>query len=210
MSFLENTLAENPLIAILRGLPPEDAISVADILFESGFRIIEVPLNSPEPLVSIRLIAKKYGSRATIGAGTVLTEEDVASVVEAGGQIIVAPNLDTKVGTACRDLGVSWCPGVLSPTEAFKALHMGAAILKFFPAELATPNAIAAMRSVLPQDCIIAAVGGITPETMFDYHIAGVNSFGLGSALYKPDYELSKIKEKAKNFINAYRSLIAQ
>lgn len=205
MSLWDTALAENPLIAILRGLDPQRAIAVADVLVEAGFRIIEVPLNSPEPLVSIRLIAEKYGDQVVVGAGTVLSSEDVSHVVDAGGQIIVAPNMNPRVGAKALELGALWCPGVATPTEAFAALELGAAVLKFFPADIIPPSAINAMRAVLPKHAQIAIVGGITPETMYDYLVAGANSFGLGSALFKPDYELEDLQDRAAAFVAALK-----
>jgi len=200
-------LADNPLIAILRGLTPETALDVAGVLVESGFRILEVPLNSPRPMTSISEIAKRYGDEIVVGAGTVLSPGDVDAVVDAGGQLIVAPNMKPDVGDRAVKLGAKWCPGVFSPTEAFDALDCGASVLKFFPAEMVPPKAISAMRAVLPKDAVVAAVGGITPETMVDYYRAGSNSFGLGSALYKPDYMLADIADRATTFVDAFRAL---
>ena len=200
-------LDDNPLIAILRGLDPARAIDVADVLVDAGFRIIEVPLNSPDPLVSIKRIVEKYGDRVIVGAGTVLTVEDVTAVVGAGGQIIVSPNMNPAVGLRTLELGAKWCPGVLTPTEAFAALKLGASVLKFFPAELVSPNVISAMRAVLPKDAIVAAVGGINPENMAVYMDAGANSFGLGSALFKPSYDMPELKERAVAFVNAFEAL---
>jgi len=207
MSMWTDALAVNPMIAILRGLQPDRSIDVADVLVEAGFRIIEVPLNSPDALSSIRQISKKYRGRVVVGAGTVLTPEQVTAVVDAGGQIIVAPNMDPEVGARAIELGAEWCPGVLTPTEAFAALRLGASILKIFPAELAPPAAIKAMRAVLPKSAIVAAVGGITPETMAPYFSAGSESFGLGSALFKPDYSLEGLSQRAKAFVQAYAML---
>ena len=204
MSLWEASIAENPLIAILRGLAPDQAIPVAEVLVEAGFRFIEVPLNSPEPLKSISAIAQKFGDKVVAGAGTVLSADDVTDVVETGGQLIVAPNMDSRVGNRARELGASWCPGVATPTEAFAALELGAAILKLFPAELIPPKGVKAMRAVLPTDVSIAMVGGITPETMHDYLDAGANSFGLGSALFKPEYEIDEIRQRAMSFITAF------
>ena len=204
MSLWEASIAENPLIAILRGLAPDQAIPVAEVLVEAGFRFIEVPLNSPEPLKSISAIAQKFGDKVVAGAGTVLSADDVTDVVETGGQLIVAPNMDSRVGNRARELGASWCPGVATPTEAFAALELGAAILKLFPAELIPPKGVKAMRAVLPADVSIAMVGGITPETMHDYLDAGANSFGLGSALFKPEYEIDEIRQRATSFITAF------
>jgi len=205
----ERAVADNPLIAILRGLKPECAIEVADVLVRAGFRIIEVPLNSPEPLLSIDRIAGKFADQVVVGAGTVLTEQDVCNVTEAGGQLIVSPNLNAKVGATALDLDVKWCPGVATPTEAFAALDLGAHMLKFFPAEIISPAALAAMRAVLPESAQIAVVGGITPVKMGGYLDAGANSFGLGSALFKSSYDLSELNKRAATFVsefNRYRT----
>lgn len=161
---LATAFATNPLIAILRGLEPENALPISDTLIESGFRIIEVPLNSPEPLVSIHRIAERHGARAIIGAGTVLNAGQVEAVADAGGRIIVSPNMNLDVGRAAVARGLFWCPGVMTPSEAFAALEIGASVLKFFPAEMIPPTAIAAMRAVLPKDDVVAAVGGIFPR----------------------------------------------
>lgn len=203
MSSLEAALIENPLIAILRGLEPDWAIPVADVLVDAGFGMIEVPLNSPNPLKSIRLIADKYGDTVVVGAGTVLSTDDVSDVAEAGGRLIVAPNMNPCVGARSLEYGVMWCPGVATATEAFEALELGASMLKFFPAESIPPAAIRAMRAVLPTPTIIAIVGGITPVAMDDYLAAGANSFGLGSALFKPGYTIDELQKRAAAFVNA-------
>jgi 2-dehydro-3-deoxyphosphogalactonate aldolase len=207
MTDLATAFARNPLIAILRGVAPENALSVADTLIEAGFQIIEVPLNSPEPLVSIQRIAERHGAQAIVGAGTVLTAAQVDAVADAGGRIIVSPNMNPDVGRAAVARGLYWCPGVMTPSEAFAALDLGASVLKFFPAELVPPKAIAAMRAVLPQDAVVAAVGGISPDTMSAYLEAGVNGFGLGSALFKPDYSLDDISKRAVAFTDALETL---
>lgn len=207
MSLWENALSDNSMIAILRGLQPANAVAVSDILVDAGFRMIEVPLNSPEPLKSIEAIAQKHGHNTVVGAGTVLTAQQVSDVVGVGGQIIVSPNMNPAVGARSVELDAKWCPGVMTPTEAFAALDLGASILKFFPAELVPPKGVSAMRAVLPKDVIVAAVGGITPETMADYHKAGSDGFGLGSALFKPDYDLGELKKRAAAFVTAYRAL---
>ena len=155
----ENGAEDNELIAILRGLTPGRAEAVSDVLVEAGFRCIEVPLNSPKPLSSIEVIARKHGGNTVVGAGTVLNEAEVTEVVNAGGQIIVAPDLNSKVGHRAIALGAKWCPGVLTPSEAFAALELGASILKFFPAELVSPAAIKAIRAVTPREANIAVVG---------------------------------------------------
>lgn len=206
MSDLATAIAANPLIAILRGLDPDNAGPVSETLIEAGFRIIEVPLNSPQPLVSIARIAERHGQRAIVGAGTVLTSDDVEAVAEAGGRIIVSPNMNTEVGRAAVARGLFWCPGVMTPTEAFAALDIGASVLKFFPAEMVPPAAIAALRAILPRKAIIVAVGGITPETMAPYRAAGVDGFGLGSALFKPGYTLDDIAKRARAFTDAWEN----
>lgn len=206
---LNAALAEMPLIAILRGLEPDAAVDVASVLIEAGLRVIEVPLNSPSPLVSIERISKRYGDEAIIGAGTVLTEEDVTAVADAGGKIIVSPNVNTAVGIAAVSKGLDWCPGVMTPSEAFATLDQGASVLKFFPAELIPPKAIAAVRAVLPKDAVVAAVGGIAPERMGEYRQAGTNAFGLGSALFRPSFSLDDIAQRAAAFVSAAAALKA-
>ena len=203
MMTLDGALKATPLIAILRGLDPDRAVAVAEVLVEAGFRVIEVPLNSPAPLTSIERIARRVGDDALIGAGTVLTETDMASVADAGGRIIVAPNMNPALGAAAVARGLAWCPGVMTPTEAFAALDIGAQVLKLFPAEMIPPKAVAAMRAVLPREALVAAVGGITPEGMAAYRAAGTDAFGLGSALFKPDYTLEDISLRARRFVAA-------
>lgn len=207
MRTLRDTLQEMPLIAILRGLRPEAAVDVASVLIEAGFRVIEVPLNSPSALVSIERIAHRHGQAAVIGAGTVLSADQVASVADAGGRIVVAPNLDADVGEAAALKGLDWCPGVMTPTEAFSALKQGASVLKLFPAEVIPPHAVAAMRAVLPRDACLAAVGGITPDRLGDYRKAGTDAFGLGSALFKPDHTSKQVAESAAAFVASARAL---
>lgn len=204
---LATAFAKNPLIAILRGLKPESALPVSDTLVKAGFRIIEVPLNSPDPLESIHRIAERHGARAIVGAGTVLTVAQVEAVADAGGRIIVSPNMNPDVGRAAVARGLYWCPGVITPSEAFAALDLGASVLKFFPAEMVPPKAIAAMRAVLPQDAVVAAVGGVSTDNMAPYRAAGVNGFGLGSALFKPDYTLDDIGRRARAFTETLETL---
>lgn len=199
--------SKNPLIAILRGLEVKNALAVADVLAEAGFKIIEVPLNSPEPFISIAKIAEQHAGKALIGAGTVTTPAQVSAVAEAGGRIIVSPNMNPDVGHAAKAKGLFWCPGVMTPSEAFKALELGASALKFFPAEMVPPKAIAALRAVLPPEALIAVVGGIAPDNMAAYHSAGANGFGLGSALFKPEYALDDIRARARAFAAAWKEL---
>lgn len=198
-----DAFAANPLIAILRGLSPENAEPVADILIEAGFRIIEVPLNSPQPLVSIEKISKRHGNHAIVGAGTVLTPKDVDAVAIAGGKIVISPNMNIEVGRTALDRDLYWCPGVMTPTEAFTALDLNATMLKFFPAEIISPSVIAAMRAVLPKKALVAVVGGISPQTMASYSAVGVDGFGLGSALFKPGYSFDEIDNRARAFMKA-------
>ncbi len=204
---LADALAQNPLIAILRGLQPDTALPVSGTLIEAGFRIIEVPLNSPKPLDSIARIAHEHGANAIVGAGTVLSENQVNAVADAGGRIIVSPNMNPDVGRAAAARGLHWCPGVMTPSEAFAALDLGASMLKFFPAEMIPPAAISALRAVLPGSAVLLVVGGITPEAMASYRAAGVDGFGLGSALFKPDYALDDIKRRARAFIGEWEDL---
>jgi len=204
---LAEAFEANPLIAILRGLEPTNAVPVSKALFDAGFRIIEVPLNSPDPLDSIAQIASQLGKKAVVGAGTVLTVDQVEAVADAGGRLIVSPNMNPDVGRAAVARGLFWCPGVTTPSEAFAALDLGASVLKVFPAEMVPPAAIAAMRAVLPSDAVVAAVGGITPETMAPYCRAGVNGFGLGSALFKPEYLLDDIARRAGVFTSALEEI---
>lgn len=206
MTTIRDAIAKTPLIAILRGLEPASALPVADVLVGAGFRVIEVPLNSPEPLDSIARIAGRHGEQAMIGAGTVLTADDVRRVGDAGGRVIVAPNMNPEVGRAAVSQGLAWCPGVMTPSEAFAALEIGASMLKVFPAEMVPPAAIRAMRAVLPPDAIVAAVGGITPDAMTAYRAAGTDAFGLGSALFRPDYAVEDIARRARSFMDALAS----
>lgn len=209
MGLWESALTDKPLIAILRGLRPERAIDVAEVLIESGFRIIEVPLNSPEPLLSIERIATTFSDVAVIGAGTVLSSSSVVDVVQAGGQVVVSPNLNARVGAKAIELGVKWCPGVCTPSEAFTAIELGADVLKFFPAEIVSPAAVGAMRAVLPAGVPTAVVGGITPEKMGAYIQLGADGFGLGSALFKPEYDMAELRKRAEAFLSEYGRLKA-
>ncbi|HEY8014268.1 MAG TPA: 2-dehydro-3-deoxy-6-phosphogalactonate aldolase [Dongiaceae bacterium] len=202
---LRELLQELPLIAILRGIRPEEMPAAADALMTAGFRILEVPLNSPRPLESIRYLAGREGLLS--GAGTVLTTADVEAVAAAGGRLVVAPNADAEVIAAAKRLRLTALPGVATPTEAFAALKAGADGLKMFPAELMPPKAIKAWRAVLPAGTLLLPVGGINPETMADYLSAGADGFGLGSALYKPGMPASELGERARAFVAAYRAL---
>jgi 2-dehydro-3-deoxyphosphogalactonate aldolase len=191
-----------PLVAILRGLPPEDALSVGQALASTGWTLIEAPLNSPRPLESIKTLAAAL-PQALVGAGTVLTVEDVRNVHAAGGQLIVSPNFNPVVVREAVRMGMVCLPGVMTASEAFAALDAGATGLKIFPAEMITPAVLKALRAVLPAGTMVLPVGGITPDNMQPYLEAGANGFGIGSALYKPGALPAKVAESAIKFIAA-------
>jgi 2-dehydro-3-deoxyphosphogalactonate aldolase len=202
-------LNEMPVAAILRGITPDEAVPIGQVLADSGIRIIEVPLNSPEPFASIHRIAAEFGDTCLVGAGTVLRVEDVDRVAEAGGRLIVAPNFSAAVVTRARERGLIPVPGVQTPTEAFAALEAGAAALKFFPCEVIPPKAVRAMRAVLPDGTIILAVGGIGTENMPAYREAGVDGFGIGSSLYKPGLSAGEVAERATALVGVARAMRA-
>jgi 2-dehydro-3-deoxyphosphogalactonate aldolase len=202
------TLSEFPLVAILRGLTPDNALAVGEALVEAGFRIIEVPLNSPQPFVSIERLAQAYPD-AMIGAGTVLDPEDVYRVRDAGGRLIVMPHSDPDVIARARALGLSCTPGVATPTEGFAALRAGADAVKLFPAEAMPPAVLRAWRAVFPKDALFLPVGGIKPDTMKGFVEAGANGFGLGSALFTPSLSAGEVAQNARRFAEAWRSLPA-
>ena len=200
--------ADLPLVAILRGLPPADALAVGQTLVAHGMSLIEVPLNSPQPLTSIAALAAAL-PEALVGAGTVLTPRQVREVHAAGGQLIVSPNFNAEVMAEALRLGLICLPGVMTPTEAFAALAAGADGLKLFPAEMASPAIVKALRAVLPADALLLPVGGITPDTMGAYRAAGANGFGLGSALYRPGMAATEVARHAAAFVSAWRSAAA-
>lgn len=200
-------LAQLPLIAILRGLRPQDAETVIATLIEAGFNTIEVPLNSPEPFKSIEIAARKFGSSVLIGAGTVLNCDDVQRVHDAGGKLIISPNTDQAVIRAAKASGLISVPGASTPSEAFGALAAGADALKAFPAEALPPVVINAWRAVLPESVWLFPVGGISPDSMAPYLEKGANGFGLGSALFKPGFSTGEIKQRARQFVSAYSSI---
>ena len=206
MTDFDTAFAANPLIAILRGLRPEDAVDTAAALTGAGFTILEVPLNSPDPLDRIRRMAAAVPD-AIVGAGTVLTAEQVRAVADAGGRIIIAPNFDPRVAAEARRLSLAYCPGVGTVSEAFAALEAGASALKLFPAEMIPPAAVKAMRAVLPRDTRLLPVGGIGPDTMAGYVQAGADGFGLGSALYKPGQDAATTGQRARDFMAAWKAL---
>jgi 2-dehydro-3-deoxyphosphogalactonate aldolase len=193
-----------PLIAILRGLEPSEASEMADALIEAGIGRIEVPLNSPQPLDSIAAMAKSHGDRAVIGAGTVLTAEDVANVADVGGQIVVSPNMDLAVIAKTAALGMQSFPGVLTPTECFAALQAGATGLKVFPAFQMGIEGLKALRAVLPYETVIYMVGGVGADNFGDWLTAGANGFGIGSALYKPGRAVEDVAARAREIVAAF------
>jgi 2-dehydro-3-deoxyphosphogalactonate aldolase len=204
MSFGQH-LAECPLVAILRGVRPDEVEAVVAELIEAGLRIIEVPLNSPEPLHSIERIARRFGDVATIGAGTVLTAGEVTQVREAGGRLIVSPNSDPSVIAATVAAGLTSLPGYFSPGEALAAIASGAHGLKLFPAEAAGPNVLKAHLAVFPADIPVFIVGGIGPDTIAPWLSAGAKGFGIGSSLYAPRRALRDIRFRAELLVGVWR-----
>lgn len=200
---------EPSLVAILRGLRPEEAVAIGTALVEAGFRLIEVPLNSPLPFVSITQLARALGERTLVGAGTVLNGADAGRLLDAGGRLCVMPHGDVAVIREAKRLGLVCLPGVATPTEAFAALAAGADGLKLFPAEMLPPAAVRAWRAVLPAGTRLYPVGGIAPETMAPYVAAGVAGFGLGSALYRPGMTPAEVSATATAFVDAWRRLRA-
>ena len=197
--------AECPLVAIIRGVTPADAEATAAAIFGGGIRIIEVPLNSPQPFDSIEIIARAFGDRALVGAGTVLNTDDVQRVQAVGGRLIVAPNMDEKVIRATVDTGMVSSPGVFTPTEAFAAIAAGAHALKLFPAEAASPAVVKAQKAVLPKDVPMIVVGGVRVDNIADWLEAGADGFGLGSGLYKPGQDPKLTLEHARAFVSSVK-----
>ncbi len=204
LSAFDAAFATLPLVAILRGLRPEEAEAVGEALVEAGFTLIEVPLNSPDPLDSIARLARSLAGRAIVGAGTVLTVDAVAAVEAAGGTMIISPNADVRVIAAAAERGLVALPGISTPTEAFAALGAGATALKLFPAEGSSPSVLKAMRAVLPAGVRVLPVGGIGPDTMAPWIAAGAAGFGLGSALYKPGLGAGEVGANARAFVRAW------
>ena len=186
------------LVAILRGLKPDEAVTMAEAILEAGIEAIEVPLNSPDPFTSIRRIAAVMPSGVLVGAGTVLTPEDVDRLAEAGGKLLVSPNIDTAVMARATTHGMVTMPGVMTPTEAFLAIRLGASALKFFPANVLGPAGIAAMKAVLPATTPVGAVGGVSDGDFAAYAKAGVRLFGLGSSLFKPGMTVAEVASRAR------------
>lgn len=205
MTGLADALAPLPLIAILRGLVPERAREVGAVLVEAGFRALEVPVNSPDPIRSIALLSGAFGGRALIGAGTVRAPDEVRAVATAGGRMVVMPHWDAAVVAETKRAGLWSVPGVATPSEAFAALAAGADALKMFPAEALPPAVVRAWRAVLPPSCLLLPVGGIRPETLGPYLAAGASGFGIGSALFTPALDDAEIAARARAFAAAWR-----
>ncbi len=204
---LEQALQHLPLVAILRGVKPVEVEAIADAVYAEGFRVIEVPLNSPDALDSIARLARRMPADAVVGAGTVLSVQAVADVQAAGGRVIVMPHADVEVIRAAKARGLFCVPGAATPTEAFAAVHAGADAVKLFPAELITPTIVKAMRAVLPKALKLLPVGGITPDNMGPYVKAGAAGFGLGSALYSPGLTAAEVGQRARAFVAGWRAL---
>jgi 2-dehydro-3-deoxyphosphogalactonate aldolase len=209
-AMLSTFLEPLPLIAILRGITPEEVVPVGRALAELGFRVIEVPLNSPRACESIRLLRDDLDDSHLVGAGTVTAERQVGEVAAAGGQIIVMPHSDPAVVRTAKDAGLYCTPGVATPTEGFAALAAGADALKLFPAEMIGSAGLKAMRSVFPRDTVFLPVGGITPESMGEFVAAGASGFGLGSALYRRAMGVAEVERNARAFVEAWEGLAAR
>lgn len=198
-----------PLIAILRGITPAEAMPLADVLMAAGISQFEVPMNSPDPLDSIGQMVRGYGTDALIGAGTVLSTEEVAAVADVGGKLIVSPNCNPDVIRAAKALDMQSWPGIFTPTEAFAALDAGADGLKLFPGSMAGPAGLSAMRAILPKGTKVFAVGGAGPENFSEWIRASADGFGIGSAIFKPGMSPSDVAERAKMIVDAYQSAAA-
>jgi 2-dehydro-3-deoxyphosphogalactonate aldolase len=205
MISLDQALSAMPLIAILRGIKPAECEAVAGALVEVGFTIIEVPLNSPEPLVSVACLARAFGTRAIIGAGTVLAPEAVDQVAAAGGRLIVSPNMDEAVIRRTKALGLISAPGVATASEGFAALKAGADMLKLFPGEQVSPAILKALRAVFPKSTRMVPVGGVNAQTMAPYLAAGADGFGIGSSLYSPGSSVDEVRARAAALVHAWQ-----
>lgn len=204
---LHDYLKDLPLIAILRGVKPSEIEPIGAALFDAGFRVIEIPLNSPEPFASIEKLSARLGESALVGAGTVLQPEQVGQVADAGGRLIVSPNAKLEVIEATVRAGLASAPGVATPTEGFAALDAGAHALKLFPAEAMGPSVVKAWRAVVPAEVPLMPVGGINPDNMGEFVAAGATGFGLGSALYKAGMDVDTVADNARAFARAWAAL---
>jgi 2-dehydro-3-deoxyphosphogalactonate aldolase len=205
LALFRDCFAACPLVAIIRGVEPGQAEEIGEAILGAGIRIVEVPLNSPNPLESIGRLAARFGDRALIGAGTVLQPQQVEGVRAAGGRLIVSPSTDPATIKAAVAAGMVSSPGYFTPSEAFAALQAGAHALKLFPAEAAPPAVVRAQRAVIPRSVPIIVVGGVTPDTMAGYLAAGADGFGLGSALYRPGQSAGEVAAQAAAFVDALK-----
>ena len=203
LAAFDAAFASCPLIAILRGVRPDEVVAIGEELVAAGFTLIEVPMNSPDPLDSVARLVAALEDRAMIGAGTVLTVDQVAAMHDAGGRMVISPNTNSDVIRASVAAGLVSLPGIATPSEALAALDAGATALKLFPAEAASPVVLKAMRAILPSELPILPVGGIVPEGMAPWRQAGAAGFGLGSALYKPGLTAGEVGERARAFVAA-------
>jgi 2-dehydro-3-deoxyphosphogalactonate aldolase len=197
-------IAERPLIAILRGITPGEAVEIGAALRDAGLLCIEAPLNSPEPLKSIAALRERFDGELLIGAGTVLSVQAVRDVAAAGGQIIISPNTDPAVIAETKAAGLISLPAFLTPSEAFTALAAGADALKLFPAEIAGPAGLKAIRAVLPPQTLVFPVGGVDPASLAAWRSAGASGFGVGSALYRPGATAGEVRSRARAFVEAF------
>jgi 2-dehydro-3-deoxyphosphogalactonate aldolase len=202
---LDDALEVCGIIAILRGVTPDEVVGVSEALYEAGARVVEVPLNSPEPFKSIELLSKAFAGRMIVGAGTVLSMQDVNMLKASGGQISVSPDCNEITIARAIELNMVPLPGVFTPTEAFTAIRAGATHLKLFPAEVASPLVIKAWKAVLPKNVKIYAVGGVTPDNMSDWLKAGASGFGIGSSIFKPGMKSAAVKESAGKLVTAWK-----
>ena len=200
---VKQSLSACPLVAILRGLRPEEAEAIGQVLVDTGLRVIEVPLNSPDPFGSIAILARRFGDRAMIGAGTVMTAADVAQVAAAGGRLIVTPHADPAVVRAAKAAGLHAVPGFFTPAEAFALLAAGADALKLFPAEAGSPAMLRSLRAVLPAGTMLLPVGGVDAPTIPAWREAGAAGYGIGSAIYKPGDTPDTVRHKAETLLAA-------
>lgn len=210
MISIEEALVACPIVAILRGLEPERAEEIGQALFDAGIRVIEVPLNSPQPFKSIASLARLLGDRAVIGAGTVLTDEDVRAVAAAGGRLVVSPNTDRRVIDETKRCGLISMPGFFTPTEAFQALAAGADYLKLFPGDAIQPKIVGALRAVLPPDRGIVVTGGVGLDNIADFFKAGARAVAVGSSIFKPGKPVERIGADAAALIEAWRDGVPQ
>jgi 2-dehydro-3-deoxyphosphogalactonate aldolase len=206
MPDLRTALTQCPIVAILRGVAPDEIDAIGDALVEAGVTVIEVPLNSPSPFASIMRLAARHGARALVGAGTVLEAADVARVADAGGKLVVAPNFDADVVRAAKAAGLVSLPGVMTPSEGFAALKAGADGLKLFPAEIIPPAVFKAWRAVFPANTLLLAVGGVGVDNIRTYAEAGASGYGIGSALYKPGRPAAEIGKLARALVVAAKT----